>query len=134
MSVIHEIADQWALFTAVLAVGFIIGWFARYFLLDIRRKPVIDTLYEVRGKFGNEEREVFTKMRFITGQIEQMRAAAEAQQLSAKLTTEKMSELNDYVEWNFFSNEIPEKLEGVSSAVRKLESNGETSHLIAKVS
>lgn len=45
-----------------------------------------------------------------------------------------MSELNDYVEWNFFSNEIPEKLEGVSSAVRKLESNGETSHLIAKVS
>jgi hypothetical protein len=130
MPTINEIADQWVLFAAVLALGFVAGWFARHLLPSIGKKPVINTLYDVHGKFRVDEVEVFTKMRFITGQIDQMRAAAEAQQLAEKLTAEKMNELYDYVEWNFFSGEIPEKLEGVSGAVRKLESKGEVVQLI----
>jgi hypothetical protein len=52
--------------------------------------------------------------------------AAEAQQLSAKLTAEKMAELHDYVAFNFVSDEIPTKLEGVTRLVRKLEAAHES--------
>lgn len=121
MPSINEIQDQLAFLAVFLAFGFAAGWFARHLALSVGKKPIESSLYEVRGKFREDERDVFTKMRFITGQIEQMRAASEAQRLSAELTAEKMRELYEYVEYNFFSDEIPEKLENLTGLVRKLE-------------
>mgnify|MGYP001589363231 FL=1 len=129
---INEISDQWMLIAAVSVVGFVAGWFARHSLLSFRKKTIDSTLYEVQGKFADDEREVFSKMRFITGQIVQMRAAAEAQQLAAGLTEEKMSELYNYVEYNFFSNEIPNNLDRAKKLVRSLETIDEGGQRIVK--
>lgn len=123
MPIFDEIANQGLLFSVVLSLGVAAGWAARQMLLSLGKKPVVSTLYEVRGKFHEDEVEVFSKMRFITGQINQLRAAAEAQQLAASLTEEKMRELYSYVRENFLSDEIPKQLDDVTKSVRTLEAS-----------
>ncbi|MDZ7627229.1 MAG: hypothetical protein U5J99_02330 [Parvularculaceae bacterium] len=121
MPTINEVMNLWPLLAAVLTVGLVVGWFGRQLLLRGRSKELLDLLYSARGKFIVDERMVVRHMEFISNQVNQMRASADAQIRAANLTVERMEEFETQLMNLYVENIIPDDLEKGTNLVRKLD-------------
>jgi len=121
MPILNEIADRWMLFAAILAAGFGLGWGARQWLLDWKRRPVIELLDSADWVFLIDEDKLKGYIQYSIDQIKQIRAGAEASMRAADLTERRTIEFQKEFIEIYKTNLVPNLLRETKKQVSRLD-------------